>query len=345
LGGHLTIHDVSAYVYTGMRSERYKNFKVQGFPFGGVQYFLKFLTLNVSNLHEIIVCFDSKTDNKKLLEGYKGNRGPVDYEVQAQLEFLYKSLLRCNIPAYKEEGFEADDLIFSSVEQNRDTSAKISLYSADYDICHNVDHNVYFEAINSRVNNVSPNNFVNSVVRGQDIMLNTISANKVFCGDSSDRIKPFNSRKYTGMQLYKMFCDKLRGIQNLTIASTRDPRMISTFIVQMAGDFTSEEIAELVNRIKVVYPTYCDKHKFVGLSQSKFDLDELAKLLTLCNDDPGLKQISKKRVNISDEEKEIFRKMGRDLQSGVYAADRGLQVDTTKPIVNSEVVTMREFSL
>jgi hypothetical protein len=343
-GGHLAVFDVSAYVHTGMNSDLYANYTVQGFPMGGIKYFLKYMLLNLVNMSDVIVAFDDRSFRKDLLPDYKAGRGGANHSVNAQLEFLRENLLLCGIPAYKVYNLEADDLIFSAVEKNRANYNRIGVFSSDYDVCHNVDENVYFEAVNSNVNNVTFRNFSSSVERGEEIMLNTLSAYKTFCGCNSDKVPPFRSAKHKGIDLYKAYCQFLReGLNPYLVNVSRSKEAFLMFLDRIAGVLTDKEMEELRVRVEVCFPRMCDSVEFVGEGKQSINLDMLGKLLSLCNDLPGLRQINRTKTSLSEEEIQMFRKKAHELKTGEFAVDRNEPVDSSN-LVNSEVLFLREFS-
>lgn len=349
---HLTIHDISAYVHTGMNSENYRNYTVQGFPMGGVKYFLKYFTLDLVSMMDVIVAFDSKSFRKEVYEGYKSKRnsdGP-NHAVNMQIEFLYEQLLRCNIPCYKEDGFEADDLIFSAVEQNRDKYIKISLVSSDYDITHNVDDVVYFRAVNSNVNDISYRNFSTSIERGVKIQINTISAYHMFCGCDSDGIpKIVTEDGTTGMQLYQEFCKYLvDNMKSYNVHVSRSKEAMVQFLLANKGRFSDHDISLMLRNMKLAYPKNTTeeestKHvEFEGESIKNIDLDQYARLLSYCYELPALRKINKEKVSLTEDEVQFFRTKAKELSTGEFAVDRG------RPVIDDDLteysfVNLREF--
>jgi hypothetical protein len=344
--GHLTLHDAHGYLHSVTNIDEYSKVYAHGYPLGGVKYLLKTLVLNLSNMADVAVMFDSSTDRKTISADYKGNR-PSAHVVNSQAEFLYERLLQCGIPAYKVKGFEADDLIFSAVEKNRDQYSKISIYTADYDISHNVDSKVTMEPLNSNVNRVTWHNFNYSVVRGKKIMFNTISAHKVFCGDGSDRVHAFSSEhtKLKGATLYEEFCNFLNeGMSTFNVNVTRNPTALKLFIKQLLdnGRLVKEDAVFLLNNLNLVYPRMAEGIDFTGASISQIDKFGLAKILSLTNDYASLKTIRESKLPALEEEIEDLRRRAWELKSGEFAADRNLSFDQEK-VVKNELLNLREF--
>ena len=339
------LFDVSSFVYTGMSpgATQYNTVKMQGFPVGGMKYFLRYMLAPlVRTGGEVAVFFDSKTDRKTKYSSYKSGRDHSP-EIHAQVEELYDSLMRVGIPCYKVDGYEADDLIFSAVEQFKLTHSRVYIYSSDYDLTHNVDSTVQFFAANSNVNNVTLSNFDYSVVKGKKILPNTISAYKVFTGCDSDGVPSFISEGgISGEIYYDRFCKYLLDNLNpYSIAVSRDPRALKIFIYQeVKQELTEKDISDLTARIDVIYPRKAEM-EFTTASKAEVDMVGLSKLLTICHEYQGLKLIRMPQYEVSEKEAEYFRTKARQLYTGEYAADRALKLEEFS--VKSEALNVRSF--
>lgn len=338
--GVLSLLDVSAYIYTGMNSSTYSNYKVQGYPVGGIKYFVRHFTPLLVGMNDFAVMFDSSSFRKGLMPGYKSGR-TGSHEVSSQLETLYGLLMRANIPCYKQKGYEADDLIFTAVEKSRDYNS-IVVHSADYDITHNVDEIVSFEAVNGNVNNVNLGNFMYSVKKGVKILPGTISPYKVFTGDTSDNIPTFFSETgIKGSVLYQRFCDYLQeNVKPYNIKVARDKRALLVFLNSIKSELTQNDLNELSTRIEVVYPAMVDMD-FKPANRTAVDLGEYAKILSICGEMQGLRLIGRQKYEMTSDDIETFSRKARELRTGEFAADRAMDIRT--PDINAEVINMREF--
>lgn len=347
--GLVTLHDVAPYIHTGMNSPEFSSFTFEGFPMGGIKYFFRHFATFLTG-DDFACFFDSGGSfRKQLWPGYKAKR-VSNPSVNIQLEILYEILMRCGIPCYKEDGFEADDLVFNAVEKFKKEYHSVHVYSADYDLTHNVDETVTFNAVNSNVNNVNFFNFGVAIVKGEFVLLNTISAHKVFHGCSSDKIKAFSSsvKEMTPDVLYKKFCDFLKrsmGSDYVPPQIGRDKRAILIFIRdELKPVLPEEEIEELNLRVEVVYPKETQGIEYVAGTRSSLDsanLEELARVLTLCKEYQALRYIGKKPSFPLESDVKYFRSLARDLRTGAFAADRGLPLE--EPVIESDLMYMRDF--
>jgi hypothetical protein len=338
--GVLALYDVSAYIYTGMNSSAYFGYNVKGYPVGGMKYFVRHFTPVLMSMSDFAVMFDSGSFRKNIMSSYKSGRGSF-HEVYSQLEILYQMLMKANIPCYKVDGYEADDLIFSAVEKSGDYSS-IVIHSADYDVTHNVDERVSFEAVNSNVNNVNLGNFTYSVKKGVKLLPNTISAYKVFTGDVSDNIPNFVSETgIKGVELYERFCEYLKEkLKPYSVKVSKDKRALLIFLNDIRSELTESDMKNLKDRIEVVYPRFVD-FDFKPVNRSSVDFNQYAKLLSLCNERQGLDILNKSYVDLTSEEVEFFTKKAKELRTGEFAADRALDLRT--PDHSYEVLNLRDF--
>ena len=342
----LCIYDVSAFVHAVKNIDMYKNEVYFGYPVGGIKYFMKFLVLDLMSGNDVVVAFDSRSFRKDLSKDYKAGR-PGNLAVYSQLETLYEFLPRCGISCYKKEGYEADDLIYNIVNQNKDKYISLEIFGDDYDLTHNVDEKkVKFGAITSQVNSIHCGNFSTSIIKGEVIKFNTISAYKVFCGDKSDVIKPFKSlMNVSGKQLYKTYVAILNKMPQLNFYQIRSKEMLEWFISTVAkrgNVLLPEDIQELKQRIKIVYPVEIKDEDFTITSSAKTTNKMiLAQFLTMVNDNVSLKHIRGYRSPLTEDMKNVLRKKARELETGEFAVDRNKPVHQFK--TESVMINLKEF--
>lgn len=341
------LHDLPAYVHTGMHINEYETFSFQGFPMGGIKYFLKQVTYHLTGSYECAFFMDSASDRKSLIPSYKAGRVNRN-DINSQIELLEGILLKCKISVYKEDGFEADDLIFSAVQDLKPTYDRIQVYSGDIDLTHNVDQKVDFEAVNSNVSSIDRYSFSHGVEKGKNIMFNTISAYKVFSGCNSDKIPVFKSenREVKWEFLYTEFCNFLTANVQGTpgYALTSDPRALRIFLRdrdKSLPQLTENDMVELDKRIKVIYPRKCDGLNVRGCDPTTIDVDELVKILTICRDLPSIGLLGKKPIAPTQQDIDFFRQRARDLQTGAFAATNRFSI--AEPVKQGYLEPSREF--
>lgn len=340
---HLAIFDISPFIYTGMKSEEGRSKNQYGFPMGGISYFLRELTVELMHYRDVLVTFDSRSFRKDVYEHYKGQRKSDGdrVAVSMQVDYLFNVLQEINIPCYKAEGMEADDLVFSAVEALKNEYSMISIFSSDYDLTHNVDDTVKFISANRNVNNINVRNFRDGVERGKKIMLNTISAYHAFCGCDSDNFPAFKGENgVTGWQLYEAFCEFMR-LRSRDLH--KNPLAVEAFVKnagQLGFDLSENDIEFLLRNIKLAFPVKTEGISYVGRSYQNIDMDLYARLLSHCNDRGSLRACRKQFHPMTEREKEFFRSEGKKLSTGEYAVDNNLPVNDDT--IESEILS---FSL
>lgn len=94
-----------------------------------------------------IAAMDISRKNLKRIEifsEYKSNRKPMPEDLKEEFNEIEKFLETLNIPVYKQDGEEADDIMGSLAEKlKKDKNNKIYIFTKDKDICQLLDDNVY----------------------------------------------------------------------------------------------------------------------------------------------------------------------------------------------------------
>lgn len=322
----LHIIDVSALVYVGSTSKYYMDRKNYGVPVGGLHYLMKQVTNCFACYDPVILCFDSPSFRKKLYSEYKAGR--IDNQmVYQQLQFVYDSLLSCGVQCEKYDNFEADDIVSWAVSQNVGKFNSIVIVGNDHDLCHNVQNGVRFKSIALNASCIYPGNF-EEFVDSTPTKFNTISAKKVLCGCSSDKIPPIKlSNGMKPLEVYRKFLQYFTE-QGFTVgySTTSDWRYLVAFIND-SHLFTDDEKQEMFVRIRLVYPAKCPEGiTITPVTRNSFDFNGMCKFLTMINDYDSLRCLGGKKVPLTEDDKQILRDMARKLSSGEYAADHNLQV-------------------
>lgn len=337
----LEIFDVSPYIHTAENVDKYASRYSYKFPVGGMQYFLKFLALNLKVNNDVILCFDSRSFRKDLSEKYKSSRKSA-YPVYAQLDFLVEHLERCGIPCYKIDGYEADDLIHTAVFQNYKNYDLINIYGNDRDLAHNIiDQKVTLRAINSTTNTVNYYNFSKALVKGMYLPFNTISAYKVLTGDVSDEIEPFIAEDgTTGSQVYKEIVKLIMenpSINKYQITASR--KMIDLVIKFKYRNFTENDLAKLKLNMDLVFPKRADK-QMKAVNICDIDKVKLIELFRLVGAYDAMKCFGKPLLQ-TPEDRDYLAKRGQSFMNGEFAVDNDLPLTPLDSF--GEVLFCREF--
>lgn len=346
----LYVIDISGLVYhavTGAGVYRTNtdpsNTSVYNLPSMGVKNALDKITMALGEGADVAVCFDSRNNfRKKLMPTYKKGRIP-NREVFVQLDFLYEVLSSANIACYKEEGYEADDLINWIVQTNYSKYDEVIIMSGDMDVAHNVHSNIRLEPFVQSRPIIRADNFTNAIKRGENIMFNTISAYKVFCGDSSDAIPVFKSEcGKKSKELYKIYQNILISNDKTSYAYTSSKQVL-TYVIDNLSFFTEKDRKELCSRMEIIYPAE-KPEDFSAKAKGKESLNKAfyVELLSLFNRYTGLQWLDASKVIPSESLKQLVKDYAYRFNTGAYAVDNNLEVDPSY-VVDSEMHFLNEF--
>lgn len=340
----LSIYDVSPFIYCANYVNKYADKKNYGFKIGGLQYLMKFVSLDLSVGKDVVLCFDSRSFRKDLLQSYKASRTP-NHEVFAQLKLAYDLLPKCGIVCYKKDGYEADDLIYNIVQAQKKNYYKIRIYGSDYDLAHNVDERtVTFESMSSQVNSIDCRNFSTSIEVGKRIMFNTITAYKILFGDKSDEYKAFVSTK--GIQpsfLYTKFQEMLKAQPTYPPAEiTSSRRTFEAFVNWIKPILSNEDLEELKLRMGIAFPAEIHDMDFSQVtSLASINKDSMASFLALTRDTTSCKSLRLPVLGLTEQQQKYLSSLSHQLKTGEFAVDNNLSVNPVN--VGTKMINMREF--
>lgn len=260
----LKLIDTSAILHAG--AAQFNNFGIGyakgepfGFPTGAMyavlQLFKKkgFLNLTKDQKEDIVFCFDRKSFRKDLNKIYKSNRIP-NYGLIMQSMELEKGLKAMGFNTCSEEGYEADDMIYSLTTKYHSSYEEIEIYGTDRDLAALVDYKTTFISTNKNVPTLNMDNFRDKVIPGFKMPYNAIYLFKIMFGDTIDRIPPaikFDSRGQT------YFNNVINALQPALKNGTElnSPKLIGAYIKSIKN----EEIQKAIyNNALLVLPRYKD---------------------------------------------------------------------------------------
>lgn len=339
----LDIYDASGFIYTGYMSGGYSRGGrdvIEGYPVTGVRYLLKSICSSLAQRRDIVLCFDSKLDgNKYTNTDYKAGR-PKIHAVYSQMDFAYTMLSDCGVICLKAPRQEADNLIYNTVEENKDKYDIIRIFTTDYDIAHNVMSNVTMYGANSKTNIVTKDNFHSSIVPGEYIHWNSISAYKVFNGDKSDNIKPFTSEQgVSGHELYPDFIKVISSILNAQQGTDtedhiefRSPDLLKGYLGTQKHRLTDNDIKKLNSRINLVFPEKNNLFDYSLVSNvTNVNMDKFLDLIIMLQDRSSYQTLVRQPLvirSLNENEIKIFQKYSKGLSSGSFAVDNTLSFST-----------------
>lgn len=208
----LRIFDLSSYCHAGNVNKRaffdgpivkLQNGYVQrDIPAGGV-------SLLFNQLHQyygtcdMLFCADrNPTIKKEMNPNYKCSRTHAR-DIEIQKEVMERVLEFCEFTVLYEEGYEADDFIYSAVEKFKNSYEHIYVHTGDSDMYFLVSENVSIAKTHSRTKEVNIDNYSYAIKKDTNIPYNINTFMKVINGDNSDDISPLPHDN--GIVLLNMF--------------------------------------------------------------------------------------------------------------------------------------------
>lgn len=336
----LHVFDVSPMIYAGgSHSDEY-----YGYPVGGIKYLMNRIAVAMVKDEDIVLCFDSPSFRSTGESNYKKGRIKRP-PIISQLEAVYDGLSKCGIRCEKYAGYEADDIVEWAVATNYENYMYGTLiYGNDIDLCHSIRNGVQFITTNPAMNNISCANFISGIYKGKEIYYNTISAYKVFCGCSSDTIPPLKTAGgYNNYELYKKWCEvvsRCGPVSDRRVGA--NPEMVRIF-AENSGLFTDEEVVDIKNRIKLIFPApKPDDVVIIPTKAKEVDKIQLQYFLSLYNCTDALRCLRLQRLALSDNQKNYLTQRARNLKSGAYAADKNLEADISQS--RAQLVDLDSFT-
>ncbi len=165
----------------------------QGEPTGGLYGLLTMLLRAISDYKPdyVIACYDLPKPTFRHIEyaDYKGTRAKADDELKAQLERSRDVFTALSIPIYDKEGFEADDILGTIVEQTKDIKdLEVVIVTGDADSLQLVDGDrVRVFTLRKGLTDVVVYNEA-AVKERYGFTPKYLPDYKGFCGDASDNI-------------------------------------------------------------------------------------------------------------------------------------------------------------
>lgn len=222
----------------------------------------------------VSVCFDSPSNRRDDDCEYKGKRkktlGDRDFE---NISLIRKILDRAGHNVYKVDGVEADDLVYSIIEDSKYDFDATVIFTTDYDLLVNVQSKVYYRKYRAGKGYEDPvgiQNFSNYVVSNgfcETMQYNGILLYKCIFGDRSDNIpgiKGIGKAKFDNLVrkcIENHFIGTVRKpFQHVAFewSELRDPNNVNALLMMMCekGMITDEQLGEAQHSLKLVAPRY-----------------------------------------------------------------------------------------
>lgn len=338
---NLHIIDVSALLYFGMNSIKYKEHVSFGYQVGGIHKLMRNIAIALNNSDDIILAFDSRNNfRKKLMPEYKAGR-IANKSILSQSELLQERLPVIGIPIHKADGYEGDDIInwCTSIESKYDN---VYIHANDQDLIHNVRGHVVFHSITETINSVSESNFPYAIEKGVFIPFNFLSVRKVLTGCKSDKVPAFVSESgIKGDILFNWYLKALE-FKNVPMIyeNTTNPEMFLRFM-SVCNGLTEADLAELRKRTQIIFPAACPAtFEIKPVNKRALNMNELRYFLSLVNDYDTLRAFHMQRFDLSEDERKYLKDRQYKLVSGAFAVDRNMVVND---VYDDALLTLKEF--
>lgn len=243
----LRIFDVSAFVHAGMVNKHAMLlpsledtpdfFRERRIYAGGASLIWNTLYYEYGKCDMVFCCDRYPTIKQGMFSDYKCTRQHKP-EVSKSKEVCERILSDCGFTVLAEDGYEADDFIYSLVRDMRTVYDHIYIYTADSDLYFLVSDNVSVLPSSSRAKTVTKQNYTYTVRPKEYTPYNALTFYKMLDGDKSDDIPP------------------LHDVYRRSLREVFDKKLYHPFL----GDkeFVTESMSsinpDIANRISLIFP-------------------------------------------------------------------------------------------
>ena len=193
----LRVFDLSSYCHAGNVNKRAffdgpivelaSGYTQRNVPAGGVSLLFNQLYYYMGEC-DMVFCADrNPTIKKGMYPQYKESRAHAR-DIEIQKEVMERVLALCGFTVLYEEGYEADDFIYSVVTKMKDQYDHVYIHTGDSDLYFLVSDNVSIAKTHSRTKEVTMENYSYMFKKGKFTPYNMITFMKVLNGDASDDI-------------------------------------------------------------------------------------------------------------------------------------------------------------
>jgi len=178
-------------------------YRERNIPTGGTSMLFNILGQYMGTGPIAFVADRNPTIKKDMFKDYKGGRThPADVSIGKEVaEYILKD---CGFTIYAEDGYEADDIIYTIVRENRMKYDHIFVHTADSDLYILVRDNVTILPTSSQAKLVTMDNYYYTCRKGKETPYNTVVFQKFLAGDPSKNLPPLSREEK--QQLSAVLC-------------------------------------------------------------------------------------------------------------------------------------------
>lgn len=195
----LHVVDMSPCIYAGSFNTRsfiqgdvissVNGYRERNIPTGGTSMIFNILAQHMGTGPIAFVADRNPTIKKEKFPNYKGSR-THPHNVSVEKEVAEYILEDCGFHVYAEDGYEADDIIFTIVRQNRHKYDHIYVHTADSDLYILVSDNVSILPTSSKAKTVTIDNYYYTCKKGKETPYNSVVFQKFLAGDPGKDLPP-----------------------------------------------------------------------------------------------------------------------------------------------------------
>lgn len=262
----LHVVDISPCVYAGM-SNKYSFIQggvlntpeghlEQNIPTGGTSMLFNILAQYMSDEHIMFIADRTPSVKKEIYPEYKACRTHPD-EVEISKEVAEYILADCGFTVYAMDGYEADDIIYTIVNQNKKKFDHIYVHTADSDLYVVVQDNVSILPTSSQAKTVTMDNYEYMCKKGVTTVYNSVVFEKFLAGDRSKSLPalPKDERLALVKEFGNKNISKVLGNTDLVLALMKkfpqyEDRCKLFYPLLVPGEFDAERVEGDKERIR-----------------------------------------------------------------------------------------------
>lgn len=266
-----------------------KGYKALEMKSGGISLLFRMLKRYRSDT--IVVCADRvPTIKRDMYPGYKMKESKTEnynrdnLNLRKQKDVAEKIIEAIGIPVISREGYEADDCIYSLVQQYKDRE-KIFIHSTDSDMSFLVDKNVNIDLVGDAGKQIDIYNYEYIVKSKVNVPYNTLTMEKIIHGDYNDNVTALP-----------------RSIQQKVMSSM----YASDSLKQRCGDkqfvlaYFESLIPEALLQAKVIFPLDVEIYENIYTTPEPKMLDTWG-FLVGCNDYTPIMEVDERSKELLEE--------------------------------------------
>ena len=238
--------------------------------YGFINSLFKLLKDEKPDYLSVVLDTKAKTFRHKMYNKYKATRKPMPEDLSEQLIPLYTILKTLNIPLYKKDGFEADDIIGTISDYYTEKNVDVYIYSSDKDLMQLVNDNVFvFSPGNSFVKSKIYNK--EEVYHKWNVFPDQIIDYLSLLGDVSDNIPGVRG---VGKKTASKLMAEFHSFENLynNIDKVSNDRMKSKLLESKKDAFLSKELVTIDKNVDVEF-------NIENMNIENFEFSKIIKML------------------------------------------------------------------